>query len=164
MKYLVNGNYKNDTLLKLILCLGLIFIGIFWVTNILLFVEKMGFSYKSIVNYYLGDEEFRNPLSYLGLLEVTHYHLFSFALFLIMLNHLMLFTKVSYRPKMALIVISFVSAALNIGAGWLVRFVSPVFAYLKMWSFWIFQVSTLFIIILSFVSLKNRGCSKTEDE
>jgi hypothetical protein len=164
MKYLINGNYKNDTLLKLILLLGLIFILIFWVTNILLFAEKMGFSYKSVVNYYMGDEEFRAPLSYLGLLEVTHFHLFSFALFLIMLNHLMLFTRISFPVKMALIVISFVSAAMNMGAGWLIRFVSPAFAYLKIYSFLIFQVSTLLSIIFSFVSLKNRGCSKTEDE
>ena len=164
MKYLINGNYKNDALLKLILCLGLTFIGIFWITNILLFAGKMGFSYQSIVNYYLGDEEFRNPLSYLGLLEITHFHLFSYALFLIMLNHLMLFTNVSNSIKWALIIISFASAAGDMGAGWLIRFVSPFFAYMKIYSFWIFQGATLFIIILSFVSLKNGRCSKKENE
>ena len=164
MKYLINGEYKKDSLLKLILSLGLVFIIFFWITNILLYAEKMGVSYQSVVNFYLGDEEFRNPLSYLGLLEVTHFHFFSFALFLIMLNHLMLFTNASAPLKLALIIMSFLSAAGDMGAGWLVRFASPSFAYLKICSFWIFQASTLFIIVLSFVSLKNRGCPKTENE
>lgn len=159
MKYLINGNYKEDPLLKLVLGFSLVFIIWLWVSNILIYIEKMGFSYQSVVEYYRGNDKFSNPVSYRGLLEVTHMHLFVYGLYLLLINHLMLFTNLSDRIKLISILVSFISGISNLSAGWLVRFLSPSFAYFKIGSFWVFQGSTALIIIFSFVSFKNNACS-----
>lgn len=160
MKYLVNGSYKNDPLLKLILGFSLIFIIGLWISNALLYIDKIGLSYRAVIDYYRGDGEFSNPLSYQGLLEVTHAHLFVFGFYLLLINHLMLFTGIPDSIKLILILISFISGMGNLSAGWLVRFLSPSFAYLKISSFCIFQISTALIIIFSFFSFKNGACAK----
>ena len=110
---------------------------------------KVGFSYDSVVNYYLGSEQgFRPPKSYLGLLEESHFHLFSMAIILVTLNHLLLFANVNSVFKFGLILVSYLSALGDIGGGWLVRYVSPSFAYLKIGSVVALQASLLLLIIV----------------
>ena len=104
MKFFVNGDFSNSRLLQIILFFTLLYILILWITNILLYIEKVGFTYNSVVNYYLGsEEEFKNPVSYLGLLELTHFHLFVFALALLLVNHLTAFINVPQSLKLSLI-------------------------------------------------------------
>lgn len=154
MKFFVNGDFSNSRLLQIILFFTLLYIAILWITNILLYVEKAGFTYISVVNYYRGsEEEFKNPVSYLGLLEVTHFHLLVFAIALLLVNHLAAFINVPQSLKLSLILLSFLSGMGNIGAGWLVRFVSPIFAYLKIGSFIVFQISFLILLVFSFIAL-----------
>ena len=153
MKFLVNGDFNNK-LLRIILGFALMYILLLWVTNILLYIEKIGFTYNSVVGYYLGsEEEFRNPISYRGLLEVTHVHLFVFAFAFLLLNHLTVFLNIPRYLKLFLILTSFISGFLDMGLGWLIRFVSPWYAYLKIWSFIIFQLSMLILLISSFFAL-----------
>jgi len=153
MKFLVNGDF-NNRLLQIILFFVLIYTGFLWFTNILLYVEKIGFTYTSVVDYYLGsDEEFKNPISYRGLLEVTHFHLFAFAIALLLVSHLTVFSGLNQRLKLPLITISFISGFLDIASGWLIRFVSPEFAYLKVLGFIVFQMSFAILLISSFFAL-----------
>lgn len=155
MKFLKDGSFNNNGLLRLILCFALIYILILWVTNILIYVEKIGFRYTTVVDYYLGSEvEFKNPVSYRGLLEITHFHLFVFGMALLILNHLVTFTKLPRSLKLSLITLSFLSGLVDIGAGWLVRFVSPQFAYLKIGGFIVFQLSLLSLLVCSFFALR----------
>jgi len=154
MKFLVNGDFNNNRLLQIILLFVLIYTGFLWFTNILLYMEKIGFTYTSVVDYYLGsDEEFRNPISYRGLLEVTHFHLFVFAIALLLVSHLTVFSGINQRLKLPLITISFISGFLDIASGWLIRFVSPEFAYLKVLGFIVFQMSFAILLISSFFAL-----------
>jgi len=154
MKFLVNGDFNNNRLLQIILLFVLIYTGFLWFTNILLYVEKIGFTYTSVVGYYLGsDEEFRNPISYGGLLEVTHFHLFVFAIVLLLVSHLTVFSGINQRLKLPLITVSFISGFLDIASGWLIRFVSPEFAYLKVLGFIVFQMSFAILLISSFFAL-----------
>ncbi|MEK6692189.1 MAG: hypothetical protein AABY44_02035 [Nitrospirota bacterium] len=160
MKFLLNGDFNNNRLLKIILVFTLIYVAILWVTNLLLYIENIGFTYTSVVKYYLGaEEEFKNPVSFRGLLEVTHFHLFAFAMVLLLMNHLTVFTGLSQLIKLSLIIISFLSGLGDIGAGWLIRFVSPSFAYIKIGSFIVFQVTFLLLIFFSFFALRiyNKG-------
>ena len=153
MKFLVNGDFNNK-LLRIILGFALMYILLLWVTNILLYIEKIGFTYNSVVGYYLGsEEEFKNPISYRGLLEVTHVHLFVFAFAFLLLNHLTVFSNIPRYLKLFLILTSFISGFLDMGLGWLIRFVSPWYAYPKIWSFIIFQLSMLILLISSFFAL-----------
>lgn len=155
MKFLVYGDFNNNRLLQIILLFVLIYTGFLWFTNILLYVEKIGFTYTSVVDFYLGsDDEFRNPISYRGLLEVTHFHLFAFAIALLLVNHLTVFSGINQRLKLLLITISFMSGFLDIASGWLIRFVSPEFAYLKVLGFIIFQMSFAILLISSFFALR----------
>jgi len=124
-----------------------------WITNLLLYLQ-IGFSYDSVVEYYLGSEQdFRPPRSYLGMLEEAHFHFFAMAIILVTLNHLILFTKISNFWKLLLILSSFLSALGDIAGGWLIRYVSPDFAYLKIASLIVLQgsLAALMIIVIWFL-------------
>jgi len=133
-----------------------VFFFFLWLTNLLLYL-KIGFTYESVVDYYRGSEqEFRQPRSYLGLLEEAHFHFFSMAIILVILNHLLLFTKIKNIWKLCLIILSFLSAFGDIAGAWLVRYVSPQFAYFKIISVVILQLSIAILIVLILLFLYER--------
>lgn len=155
MKFMIKGDFNNSRLLQLILIFTLVYVLFLWVTNLLIYSERIGFSSDAIVKYYLGSEdEFRNPVSYIGLLEGAHLHLFVFAMALLLVNHLTVFSNLNQFLKLSLIIVSFASGLGDMSAGWLIRFVSPSFKYLKLWSFIVFQISFLFLLIVSFAALQ----------
>jgi hypothetical protein len=65
------------------------------------------------------------------------------------LTHLMLFVPLSSQVKILLIVVPFTSALVDEGSGWLVRFVSPGFAYLKIAGFVALEASLAALMIAS---------------
>jgi len=161
MKFFISSYIRKNDLLKLIVLLTTIFFLFLWVTNLLLFL-KIGFSYEGVVEYYRGSEEsFRPPRSYLGLLEEAHFHFFSMAILLVTLNHLFLFTNRSSSEKFLVIIASYGSAFLDIAGGWLVRYLSAGFAYVKIGSFLVLQISLLYLIIIVtfYLYRKRRGDS-----
>lgn len=148
MRFFISSDIRKNDLLKLIVLFTVVFFVFLWLTNILLYL-KVGLSIESVVEYYRGSEEnFRPPKSYLGLLEEAHFHFFSIAIILVTLNHLILFTNIKSFNKLLIIVISYMSAFFDIISGWLIRFVHPGFAYLKISSFLIFQISLLLLIVI----------------
>ncbi|GJM16533.1 MAG: hypothetical protein DHS20C13_18600 [Thermodesulfobacteriota bacterium] len=153
MRFFISADIKKNTLLKLIVAFTVLFFLFLWITNLLLYLQ-IGFSYESVVQYYLGSEEdFRPARSYLGMLEEAHFHFFAMAIILVTLNHLILFTKISNFWKLVLILLSYLSALGDIAGGWLIRYVSPEFAYLKIASLIGLQVSlaVLMIIVIWFL-------------
>ena len=139
----------------------MLFFVLLWVTNLLLYLQ-IGFSYDSVVEYYRGSEaNFRPPKSYLGMLEEAHFHFFSMAVILVTLNHLMLFTALGNIWKLLLIVSSFLSALGDIAGGWLIRYVSADFAYVKIISVIVLQVSLalLMVIIIWFLFCNRKDAS-----
>ena len=164
MKFLTKGDFNNSRLLQIILVFTLVYVLLLWVTNLLLYSERIGFTYDAIVNYYLGsEEEFKNPVSYIGLLEATHWHLFVFAMALLLVNHLTVFSNLNQFLKLFLIIVSFLSGLGDMSAGWLIRFVSPSFAYLKLWSFIVFQISFLILLVFSFTVLQIYNSSEKRE-
>ncbi|MEK6599151.1 MAG: hypothetical protein AABY52_02265 [Deltaproteobacteria bacterium] len=164
MKFLTKGDFNNSRLLQIILVFTLVYVLFLWVTNLLLYSERIGFTYDVIVNYYLGsEEEFKNPVSYIGLLEATHWHLFVFAMALLLVNHLTVFSNLNQFLKLFLIIVSFFSGLGDMSAGWLIRFVSPSFAYLKLWSFIVFQISFLILLVFSFTVLQIYNSSEKRE-
>jgi len=153
LRFFISSDIKKNTLLKLIVAFTVLFFLFLWITNLLLYLQ-IGFSYESVVQYYLGSEEdFRPARSYLGMLEEAHFHFFAMAIILVTLNHLILFTKISNFWKLVLILLSYLSALGDIAGGWLIRYVSPEFAYLKIASLIGLQVSlaVLMIIVIWFL-------------
>lgn len=147
MRFFVTQDIRRNDLLKLVIVLTISFFFFFWLTNLLLYL-KIGFTYGSVVKYYRGSEEtFQPPKSYAGMLEEAHFHFFSMAIILVTLNHLILFTPIRSFWKLAVILTSFFSAFGDISGGWLILYVSPLFAYLKIASVIILQVSLAFLLI-----------------
>lgn len=141
MKYLQNGGYQNQPLMRLTLGFSLVLLAAFWGTNVAMWFAHRTLDPASVVAFYRGDEaEFVPPRSAEGMLEVTHMHLPMFALVLLLLTHLLLFMPASPRRKAALVVAAFGSALLMESGGWLVRFVHPGFAWLQLAMFVLFQL------------------------
>ncbi len=148
MRFVITGEWTRNRLLQTIVALYALYVSALWVTNALLYFSKMSLSYASVVAYYLGSEQrFLPPRSYQGLLEVSHFHLFAMGTLLLVLTHLMLFVPLKNGTKAWLIALPFLSGFLDEGSGWLVRFVHPGFAYLKIASFLLLQGSLAALII-----------------
>lgn len=150
MRFVITGEWTRNTLLKTILLFFLFYSFVFWATNVGLYLYKMGFTYDSVVSYYRGSEAtFTQPRSVLGLLEVSHFHLFAMGIFLVTVTHLLLFVPISITTKFVLIVACFSSAFLDEVSGWLIRFWAPQFAYLKIASFLVLQLSLFLTLALT---------------
>ena len=150
MRFIVTGEWSRNRLLQMIVVLYSVYVILLWITNALLYFGKMNLNPASVVLYYLGNEDkFLSPRSYQGLLEVSHFHLFAVGMLLLVLTHLVLFIPFRSATKIFLITTPFVAALIDEGSGWLVRFVSPEFAILKVFGFLLLQTSLAVLVILS---------------
>lgn len=149
MKYLQSGGFQSNPLMRLTLGLALALLAGLWVTNLSLYFSRMTLDPASVVAYYRGNEaEFQPPRSLESMLEVTHMHLPMMALVLLLLTHLVIFAPFSPRAKLTLILTSFLSALGTEAASWLVRFVHPAWAPLKVASFVAFQLTLGLLVFL----------------
>ncbi|MEN8260388.1 MAG: hypothetical protein ABFS02_07355 [Pseudomonadota bacterium] len=154
MRFTVTGEQRRNPLLKAIVLLFLGYTALFWITNALMYFHKMGLTPTSVTDYYLGSEEdFTQPVSYQGLLEVTHFHLFSMGILVLTLTHLVMFVPLNLRLKAWLISLSFIAAVANEAGGWLVRFVHPAFAYFKIGSFLMLEATLAALLVVVIVAL-----------
>lgn len=170
-----NGGFQSQALMRLTLLFTLLLLTGFWTTNFALYFAKMDLTPQSVEDYYLGSEaQFKMPRTYQSMLEVTHSHLPMMAFVILLLTHLLIFAPYSFKAKVGFIVSGFLFSLLNESAGWLVRFVSPNFAPLKVAGFLGFQGILGFLIsALTMFLIKSRGSedsdskssdmSKTED-
>jgi len=150
MRFVITGEWSKNRLLQTIIVLFVVYVGVLWLTNALLYFHKMGLTYTSVTEYYLGSEEkFLPPRSYQGMLEVSHFHFFAMGILLLTLTHLMLFVPLPPERKPWFIILPFTSALVDEGSGWLVRFVHPAFAYLKIAGFLSLELSLAVLMILS---------------
>ena len=160
MRFVVTGEWTKNRLLTVIVWLFLLYTFLFWITAGAMYFNQMGLSYHSVVVQYLGDEAtFKGPHTYEGMLEQAHFHLFAMGMLLMTLTHLLLFVPLPQGFKAALITAAFSGGLLNEGSGWLVRFVSPRFAYLKIGGFLLLQTSLLVLMIAAAWALFTRAPS-----
>lgn len=136
MRYLQDGSHQSQPLMRLSLALTLALLLGFWATNFAMYFSRMGLAPASVVAYYNGSEaEFRPPRSAASMLETAHAHLPMMALVVLLLTHLVIFVPLPRGAKTAFIAAAFGFAALDEGGGWLVRFVSPSLAPVKVAGF-----------------------------
>ena len=165
MRFVITGEWTQNRLLRLIILWFLIYSAGLWLTNTLLFLNQMGLRYESVVAFYRGSEtQYLLPRSYKVLLEISHFHLLAMGIFILTLSHLVLFVPLTPRVKYWLIHLTFLSAISDEAAGWLTRFVHPLFAYYKIGAFVLLQttMAVLIIAVLLAVRLKARS-AYTED-
>jgi hypothetical protein len=148
MKYMITGNYRTHLLTRLTLACALVFLTGFWVTNTLLYFRHMDLQPQSVVDYYRGsEEEFAMPRTYGSMLEVAHMHLPMMAMVFLLLTHLCIFLPWSLRLRVTLVLATFGCGLLMEGTGWLVRFVHPGFAWLKVGAFLGLQLTLAFLLL-----------------
>jgi len=149
VRFVVTGEWTRNSLLKVIVWCFLVYTAILWVTNLGMYFAKMSLDPRSVVEYFLGNEEkFLQPRSLYGLLETLHFHSFAMGMLLMTLTHLMLFVPLSMRVKAWGIAGAFVSGMAGELSGWGVRFVHPAFAYAKVFFFLSLQGVVLWLMIL----------------
>jgi hypothetical protein len=149
MRFVVTGEWRENHLLRLILACFLVFVTLLWVTNGLLFFSQMSLTPGSVVDFYRGsDAAFTQPRSFKVLLEISHFHLFAMGILVLTMTHLVLFAPIEIRTKTWLVIVSFGAALADEAAGWLVRFVHPAFAWLKLGGFAALQVSLGLMILI----------------
>jgi len=154
MRFFATGEQNRQLLLNSVILMFLGYILLLWMTNALMYFHKMDLSYASVVSYYLGSEEnFTQPKGYQSLLEVLHFHMFAMGLLVLTLTHLMLMTQLSVMVKVSLNAAIYLATIMNEAASWLIVFVHPHFAYLKITSFIVLELSLLALIISVSVSL-----------
>jgi magnesium-transporting ATPase (P-type) len=147
MKYMVNGSFLSKPLMRLTLIATLIFLATFWVTTAVMYFSKMGLTPQSVVDYYRGSEAtYTPPRTFGSMLEVTHGHLPVMAMVALLLTHLFIFSGQSYRIKVWATVAFFAGAFFSEVASWLVRYVHPGFAWLKIAAFLTLQIAMAYVI------------------
>ncbi|HIG65152.1 MAG TPA: hypothetical protein EYQ43_06260 [Methyloprofundus sp.] len=154
MRFFVTGEQNRQLLLNSLILMFLGYILLLWISNGLMYFHKMDLTPGSVISYYLGSEQdFTQPKSYQSMLEVSHFHVFSMGLLVLTLTHLMIMTNLSVPIKVWVSSMVYISAIADEAAGWLVRFVHPDFAYFKIGSFLVLEISLMTLIILVTVSL-----------
>ncbi|MGR9072857.1 MAG: hypothetical protein ACU833_07320 [Gammaproteobacteria bacterium] len=154
MRFFVTGEQNRQSLLNSLILMFLGYIALLWLSNGMMFFHKMNLTPDSVVRYYLGSEEdFSQPKSYQSLLEVSHFHLFAMGMLILTLTHLMLMTDLSVAVKIWLSGLIYLSAIANEAGGWLVRYIHPDFAYFKIVSFLLLELSLAMLIVLIGISL-----------
>jgi len=154
MRYFVTGEQQRKSLLNALVLMFLGYITLLWLSNGMMYFHHMDLTPDSVISYYLGSEEqFIPPRSYQGMLEVSHFHLFSMGMLIVTLTHLMLMTDFSIRLKIWLSGLTYISALADEAGGWLVRFINPMFAYFKIAAFLMLEFSLAALLIVVIFSL-----------
>ncbi len=162
MKYMETGGFQSKPLMRLTLMWTLVFAAGLWATNMAMYFQRMSLLPSSVQAYYLGSaEEYSQPRSAASLLEVSHAHLATMGVMILLLTHLALFAPWEDRTKKWIIGLGFGSSFIGEGSGWLVRFVSPSFAILKIACFVTFQAILGVLIMVLAIFLYNAAHAHT---
>ena len=123
----------------------------------MLFEQKIGFSFKEVVEYYIGStEKFIPAKSSAGILKIVLPHIFVFGLLGMVLLHFLVFTKHRFKKStLVLIYSTFIVGFLEIFTPLLIVNGFLFFAYLKLVSFFLFLGLLLYVIWLLFQSMYN---------
>ena len=154
MRYFVTGEQYRKSLINTLVLMFLVYIALLWVSNGMMYFHHMDLTPDSVIAYYLGSEQqFTQPRSYQGMLEVSHFHLFSMGMLVLTLTHLMLMTEFPVQLKIWLSSLTYTAALADEAGGWLVRFVDPLFAYFKIAAFVVLELSLAVLLVVVITAL-----------
>jgi hypothetical protein len=126
---------------------------VFWLSSWLYFYSKYGFSYETLYKYFFQDPEFPERISLAQLSEDLHIHTFLNALYLLTIFALFILTSLPSSVKAFVLLLSFLSCLSYLYSDLLILYLSPAFAYLKLFSFIGFQLINLFVILYTLLAL-----------
>ncbi len=119
-------------------------------SSVFLFEEKIGFSHREVINYYLGNEVlFQSSKTTTGLLKVLLPHIFGFGLFIMVVLHFLIFTSYNKSKYIYIVIIAtFISGFFELFSSFFILYGFEFFAYIKLISFIVFQSLLLYIFWL----------------
>jgi len=103
------------------------------------------------------------PRPYSSLVETSHMHLFAMGMLVMVLTHLLLFVPIAPRWKGTLVLAAFLTTLAHELSAWLVRFVHPAFAWLKVGAFLAMEASLLLLTVLLFAYTVRPGRNAYKD-
>ncbi len=121
----------------------------------LIFADKIGFSYESIRQYYLGSEAaFSTAKTFNGLLKIIVPHIFAFGLFIMVVLHFLIFTDKRDTKEMQIIIYSaFITAFLELFSPFLIIFGFDSFIFIKLISYSLFNFVVAYSLFILFKSI-----------
>jgi hypothetical protein len=123
-------------------------------TLVALSLGRMGLDPHSIAAHYRGGEsEMSFPKTFWQLVEVSHFHLFTIPVVVLILSHLLYATPAPTRLRVYLTSITFAGAFLDAVGPWTVRYLSAGFAYLLIVGWLFLAGGGLLIVALTLVSM-----------
>lgn len=156
MRFAVTGEWRTNSMLRLVIGFFLLFAIMLWVSNLLMFMAQLSFDPAKIAEHYLGVKtEFAEPMKrpYKVMLQVTHGHILGVGLMVLTLAHMVLFVPGRATWKLPLISLTFLSAIANEGSSWLIRYYGAGWAKFKIAMFCLFQLCLGTVIVLIALAL-----------
>ncbi len=128
---------------------------LFLFSNFFNFFVKMGFGVEGIKLYYLGNPElFVKGKSFEGVFKVFYPHLLAMGVYVLTLSHLLPFAGLSFKRTLRLSMPLWLgSYADNLSSLLILWLGSPV-AYVKLASFWLFQLTALYCTLILLLAFK----------
>jgi hypothetical protein len=166
LRFVVTGEWNRNAMLRMVLSFFLVYVLFFWVSNWAVWFAKMDLTPASVAAYYRGDpvNEFgQPPRPFAALAEQSHFHLFAMGILVMTLTHLLLFLPTAVRLKITMVGLTFVSAFLVEAGSWLIRYVHPGFAWLKITSFLVLQLSLLALVVALLFGMVRPGRNAYRD-
>ncbi len=115
---------------------------------------------RGIASHYAGSEsetEMNFPKSPLELIQTTHNHILSLSVVFALVGGLLFGAEISARLRLALVVESFAAILTSFGSLWLVRYVSPLFAWVLLASGIAMAASFFIAVALVITDMWRRG-------
>src|SRR5207248_5183236 len=123
-------------------------------TLVALSIGRMGLHPSAIATYYRGGAtEMSFPKQFWQMMEVSHFHLFSVPVVVLILAHLLYATPISTRARVWLTALTYLGATLEIGGPWAVRYLAAAFAYLLLAGWGLLALGIAAIVTISLVSM-----------
>jgi hypothetical protein len=115
---------------------------------------RVGIAPGTIAAYYRGDgSELAFPKTFWQLVEVSHSHLFTVPVVVLILAHLLYGTPTSSRFRIRLTLITFAGALLESLGPWAVRYLAGAFAYVLIAGWLLLAGGAALIVVVSMLSM-----------
>lgn len=123
-------------------------------TLIALSFGRTGWNPTAIAAHYRGgDSEMSFPKNFWQLMEVSHFHLFTVPVVVLILSHLLFGTPFSSRVRVWLTVATFTGAFVDAVGPWAVRYLAGGFAYLLIGGWILLGGGAAMIVVLTLFSM-----------
>ena len=109
---------------------------------------------RQVAEHYLGsDATYGEPMSFREIAEITHFHLFTMPVLYLILIHVLYLTEASHRTKVWTTWASFGGVFLDLLSPWLIRYVSPYFAFTMLGGDLLLAVSFVVLLVIPLYEL-----------